>query len=236
MSVDASTATGRAYAWARNAILDGRLATGTLVSEGEVAEAVGVSRTPVREAFLRLQSDGMLRLYPKRGALVVPVTAEEVVEVIDARALVEPWAFARVAAGTEAASVAARLLAWIATQAGCWERGDGPGFQDADRRFHEEVLTAAGNDLVLRFYATLRDRQVRLGAVATRANADRAAQILEEHAAIAAAVAAGDASTAADLVGAHVAATGSALGAGHRAGTRAAAGVLPGSAPADRRS
>ena len=46
---------------------------GELISEGEIAEALGMSRTPVRAAFAQLESEGLLRLYPKRGALVVPV-------------------------------------------------------------------------------------------------------------------------------------------------------------------
>ena len=55
-------------------ILGGGYPGGALISEGEVSAAVGVSRTPVREAFLRLEVEGLLRLYPKRGALVTPVT------------------------------------------------------------------------------------------------------------------------------------------------------------------
>ena len=51
-----------------------------------------MSRTPVREAFLRLEAEGLLRLYPKRGALVVPVSPEEVRNVMEARLVLEWFA------------------------------------------------------------------------------------------------------------------------------------------------
>jgi DNA-binding GntR family transcriptional regulator len=67
------SATDRAYAYTKARVLDSTFAGGELLTEGEVAEALRMSRTPVREAFLRLEGEGLLRLYPKRGALVVPV-------------------------------------------------------------------------------------------------------------------------------------------------------------------
>ncbi|MEE3921880.1 GntR family transcriptional regulator [Micromonospora sp. BRA006-A] len=68
---------------------------GQLVSEGEIAEAT-VSRTPVREALLRLETEGLVKLYPKRGALIRPVSAREIADVIEARRLVELHAADRV--------------------------------------------------------------------------------------------------------------------------------------------
>jgi DNA-binding GntR family transcriptional regulator len=82
------TATERAYAFAKQRILDGRFAGGELISEGDVAAGVNLSRTPVREAFLRLESEGLLKLFPKRGALVVPVSAAEVEHVMETRLVV----------------------------------------------------------------------------------------------------------------------------------------------------
>ena len=67
----------RAYAYVKERILEGAYPGGELLSEGEVAEALEVSRTPVREAFLLLEAEGLMRLYPKRGALVVPVSPGE---------------------------------------------------------------------------------------------------------------------------------------------------------------
>src|ERR1700742_4801099 len=90
------SAADRAYAHTKERILDGEYAQGQLLGEGEVSEAVGVSRTPVREAFLRLEAEGILRLFPKRGALVVPISAADVEDVMETRLLIERFAVRRV--------------------------------------------------------------------------------------------------------------------------------------------
>ncbi len=76
-------------------VLDRRYEGGTLLTEGELAEAVGVSRTPVREALLRLEVEGLIKLYPKKGALVLPVSAQEIADVVETRLLVEEHAVAQ---------------------------------------------------------------------------------------------------------------------------------------------
>ncbi|MGW3628406.1 GntR family transcriptional regulator, partial [Streptomyces sp. NPDC000880] len=65
----------KAYDWVKNRVLHGGYEGGDLISEGDVSKELQMSRTPVREAFLRLEVEGLLRLYPQRGALVVPVSS-----------------------------------------------------------------------------------------------------------------------------------------------------------------
>src|SRR3954465_8181531 len=89
-----STATSRAYDHLKQAILDRAYPGGALLSEGEVAAQVGVSRTPVREALLRLEPEGPVRLYPKRGALVLPASPQEITDVLETREVVETFSAA----------------------------------------------------------------------------------------------------------------------------------------------
>src|SRR3954447_22489713 len=89
------SASERAYRDVKDRVLDGALPGGELISEGEIAEALGMSRTPVRAAFTQLESEGLLRLYPKRGALVVPVSAAEMEAVIETRCVIERYAIER---------------------------------------------------------------------------------------------------------------------------------------------
>src|SRR3954466_11607187 len=105
-----STATSRAYDHLKQAILDRAYPGGALLSEGEVATAVGVSRTPVREALLRLEAEGLLRLYPKRGALVLPVSPQEISDVLETRELVETFTAGRATLGPELVAELSRLL------------------------------------------------------------------------------------------------------------------------------
>lgn len=89
---ETSPAADRVYAHVKQGVLERTYEGGTLLTEGELAEAVGVSRTPVREALLRLEAEGLIKLYPKKGALVLPVSAQEIADVVETRLLVEEHA------------------------------------------------------------------------------------------------------------------------------------------------
>ena len=65
---------------------------GTFINEQDVAAAVGVSRTPVREALLRLAAEDLVQLRPNRGAFLAPLSTEQTRQVIQARGVIETWA------------------------------------------------------------------------------------------------------------------------------------------------
>src|SRR5215211_7413968 len=129
------SAAQRVYDHVKTGILDSSYAGGDLLTEGTVSERVGVSRTPVREALLRLEAEGLVRLYPKKGALVVPVSAQEAEDVLEARALVERYAAPR--AWTRRATLADDLQPLVDAMREHRDRGDMVAFNRADRSFHE---------------------------------------------------------------------------------------------------
>lgn len=194
-----------AYAYAKERILDGRFAGGDLISEQEVAEPTGLSRTPVREAFLQLESEGLLKLYPKRGALVVPVSALEVESVMETRLLVERFAVGRVV--ERRIDLAAELAEAIAAQQELAAGGDPVRFVEADREFHRIFMAAAGNPILLELLDSLRDRQSRMGVAAIAREAGRMETILGEHRELAEAVTGGDGDRAAAILDRHLAGT-----------------------------
>jgi len=203
--VDGSTpapAKDRALTFVKERILDGTYPGGSLLSEGEIADALGVSRTPVREAFLLLEADGLMRLYPKRGALVVAVSPEEVRDVMETRLLVERHAAAVVA--RRGPDLAKALQGLIARQERLLARRDHAGFVQADREFHRTIVAAAGNVILERLYDSLRDRQRRMNAISIARDPTLAERFIEDHRAIAAALAAGDAVAAADATTRHL--------------------------------
>ncbi|HEV7628582.1 MAG TPA: GntR family transcriptional regulator, partial [Streptomyces sp.] len=173
----------RAYDYAKERILEGILAGGELISEGTVAEALGISRTPVREAFLRLESEGLLRLYPKRGAVVVPVSAKEVESVLETRELIESFAAEKVASFSHGAleQLVQELRGQLQEQKELREAGDGKGFVAADQVFHQLIVSAADNPILLDLYAGLRDRQQRMGLFAVLHDHDRLRATNHEH-------------------------------------------------------
>lgn len=188
----------------RERILDGRYAGGALLSEGEVAEETGVSRTPVREAFLLLEAEGLMRLYPKRGALVVAVSPDEVRDVMETRLLVERHAVRRVAANSTA-GLDAQLDGLLVRQARLADDGDQAAFVESDREFHRAIVAAAGNAILTRLYDSLRDRQRRMGTASITRDPSLVRRFLADHRALVAAIRAGDPDTAEQALTAHLA-------------------------------
>jgi DNA-binding GntR family transcriptional regulator len=158
------SAADRAYEYAKRAILERRYAPHELLTEGELAAAVGVSRTPVREALLRLQSEGLLRLLPKRGALVLPVTAAEIADVIETRRIIETFAV-RKAIASAGTDLVASLQEQLKRMSAAVRARDARAYVEADRDFHESIVAATGNAILTGLYRSLRDRQLRMGVI-----------------------------------------------------------------------
>jgi DNA-binding GntR family transcriptional regulator len=204
-----TAAKDRAYRYTKDRVLDGTFPGGELISEGQIAEALGMSRTPVREAFLRLEADGLLRLYPKRGAVVVPVSAREIEAVLEARELIESHAVTKLLAKPAPArqAVLTRLRDLLAAQAELREQGDVRGFVDADRRFHSAIVAEADNPILSELYESLRDRQLRMGVDAMVRDPDRPEAIHREHAALLETIERGDSETFRTRLGHHLGGT-----------------------------
>jgi DNA-binding GntR family transcriptional regulator len=173
------SATTRVYQHLKRAILEQIHADGALLSEADIAATVGVSRTPVREALLQLQAEGLVALYPKRGALVRPVSAQEIEDVIDARRLVEVHAAGR--AWARRVELAAALEPWLELMTAARDRGDVVALMTADRAFHAAVVDAGGNQLLGELYQRLRDRQMRIGVAAMRVEPERMGRAVADH-------------------------------------------------------
>ncbi|MFF5477045.1 GntR family transcriptional regulator [Streptomyces sp. NPDC012935] len=195
-------AADRVYTHVKQGVLDRRYEGGTLLTEGELAEAVGVSRTPVREALLRLEVEGLIKLYPKKGALVLPVSAQEIKDVVETRMLVEEHA-ARKAVPAPPGLIE-RLEELLARQKAQAAAGDLAGAAVTDRCFHVEIVRSGGNEILSRLYDQLRDRQLRMGVAVLHSHPDRIAKTLVEHEEILQALRSGDAEEAVGRVHRHI--------------------------------
>jgi DNA-binding GntR family transcriptional regulator len=204
-----TAAKDRALDYVKSQVLTGAFPGGELISEGEVAAVLGMSRTPVREAFLRLEAEGLLRLYPQRGALVVPVSSEEARAVIEARLLLEEFAASKVVGRGPAAcaSVFERISAELQRQSDAAAKADWQEFLEADRAFHEVTLEEAGNRILSGFYSSLRDRQMRMTGESVIRDGQRMTTIMDEHRGIAEALRDGDLQRARRAVQNHLAST-----------------------------
>jgi DNA-binding GntR family transcriptional regulator len=169
----------RVYTHVKQAVLDRRYEGGTLPTEGDLGHAVGVSRTPVREALLRLEAEGLLKLYPKKGALVLPVSAQEIADVVETRLLVEEYAVRKVVPAP--AALIAKLEELLDEQKQYAAAGDLAALAAGDRYFHAEIVRGAGNRIIDRLYDQLRDRQLRMGVAVMHAHPHRVAKNIAEH-------------------------------------------------------
>lgn len=192
------TATRRAHAHLKAALLRGDYEDGALLSESVIATELGMSRTPVREACLQLEAEGLLKLYPKRGALVVAVSPREIDELFEARLLVERHAL-QVA---EPKAIGAALEQQVARQRRLEDRA---AYVEADREFHRTLVAAAGNGVLLDLYDRMRDRQQRAASALLAAGQTNMRSLTAEHAAIAKALKRGDRAGAERLLAEHLA-------------------------------
>ena len=139
----------------REAILDDRFKSGARLRQTELAERLGISRTPIREALGRLQQEGLIELLPRGGVRVTLLRPDEAVELYDLREVLDGLA-ARLAAGRADRGALGRLERILDRMAGCVERRDpGPWFP-AHVAFHEEIVRAAGNRHVARLSSVVR--------------------------------------------------------------------------------
>src|ERR1700744_3261363 len=99
----------RVYVFVCEQILKGHFVGGSFIEEEQISSAINVSRTPVREAFHRLEAEKFIDLLPRRGALVRQVTASELTDVYEARRVIEGYSIARM--GQERLPVPAEMTA-----------------------------------------------------------------------------------------------------------------------------
>lgn len=178
-SPPAGSAAQRAYDFAKWAILNAVYQAGHTITEGALAHEIGVSRTPVREALLRLEVEGLVRLHPKKGAVVSSFSVAEAEDVLEARVLVENFTAARSFA--HRATLLPELEAVHEEMRRRRRERDTAGFTDADRRFHELIVDAAGNSVLSAIYRTLRERQTLFTSVMMRGRTDRMEAATAEH-------------------------------------------------------
>jgi DNA-binding GntR family transcriptional regulator len=134
------------YSATRARIMDGTLQRGARIHQEDLADELGVSRTPVREALRRLAAEGLVEMRTNRGARVADVGRDDMNAAYEARLVVEPGA-ARLAAQRPAARPLARMRAAVGAQ-----RRAIPNVRrsfEANREFHLALVEASGNPFLL---------------------------------------------------------------------------------------
>ena len=175
----------------RDEIVGMRLMPGTPLQDRVLSERFGLSRTPVREALLRLANEGLVDIFPQSGTFVSRIPVAAIPEALLIRQAlegitVEAAAIRRSTAGLDEALALQRVAA---------DRHDARGFHDADETFHEALAALGGHPGIWRLLRSVKtqiDRARRLTLPAP----GRMDQVIGEHERIRAAVAGGDVAAA----------------------------------------
>lgn len=186
----------------RRLVVTGDLPPGTRLVEEGLAERLGVSRNPVREALQTLSAEGFVTLTPRRGAVVSDISVAQAEELFDVRTALETLA-ARTAARRARPADVARLQSVLDAAREATEAGELDLLAELNTRFHSEVVDVGRNGYLALLVAPMARRVqwvFRAGAI------QRATHSWVEHEGLLRAIADGDEESAAVLAGAHVAA------------------------------
>jgi len=135
----------RIVEFVKDAIIKGRLKPGGRVPESELAEMFGISRTPIREAFRQLESEGFITFTPRKGAIVSPITDKDVIEFYAIKGLLEGYA-AKMACCKISDKEIRRMEDLNSQMTKCAERNDVKNFFKLDNQLHDVFLKICGND------------------------------------------------------------------------------------------
>ncbi len=155
--MDTSTLTDRVYRILRDRILQGEFVPGQRVNLTSLAHELQVSNTPVREAIARLQRLGLVDVVPYRGCYVQALNAAQMADIFDVRIALEGLA-ARLAARRTTSELLRRMEATIQAYEIAYGDGDMSAVIEADRAFHDTLLQASGNSVLLDMLPTLSSR------------------------------------------------------------------------------
>jgi DNA-binding GntR family transcriptional regulator len=163
---EAPSQTERAYRWLRAEILQGELMPGERLRPGDLQDRVAVGLTPIREALMRLASEGLVEAESHRGARVIPASQRELADLMETRRGIEHLCLARAItlgdAAWEAEIVAAmHLLSRMALPGSPEDREAAAEWERRHRRFHLALISACDSEWLLRFWNTLADHSER---------------------------------------------------------------------------
>lgn len=199
-----TTAATAVYRELHAAIVSMQLKPGTPLNEKALTERFGVSRTPVREALIRLVEDGLVNIYPQSGTFVAPIPTSLIPEAVVIRKALE-GATVEKAANCATAEDIARLDDILARQRFLAERKDMNGFHEADEAFHEAIADIATYPGIWNYMKPVKvqiDRARRMTLPAL----GRMQHVIGEHEIIRDAIAAHDVTAACDAMKIHLSA------------------------------
>jgi len=197
-----STRVDNAYDRLKSEILKGELPPGFQAPEPDIANRLGMSRTPVREALIRLEADGLVDLVPRRGAKVLPISRKDICEIFQILSALEALA-ARTAASRQNDPEKSEGVKELLDRADAFlKQGDIEAWAVLDDQFHRWLARLSGNARLEAEIEGFLDQIYRANNVLLRLNKAPASNA-DDHRKIFQAVLAGDGEVAAETARTH---------------------------------
>lgn len=190
------------YVALREAIIKNQFKSGERLMETELADEMMVSRTPVREAVRKLQSEGYVVMLPRKGTYVASLTIQDVNDVFEIRGALESMAAYHAAVRASDKEIA-EIREFIEGEAKLWDSTDLARTMESDIRFHSMLYRASQNKKIETLINDLREQTQRLRS-STLSRPGRLRFALDEHRQILTAIEARDPEAARDASIAHV--------------------------------
>ena len=148
------------YEELKRQILIGEIAPGTRMMEVELADDMGVSRTPVREAIRKLEKEGLVSIEPRRGAYASDISIKDMVDVMEVRQDLEGMA-AGLAAAKATDSEKAELITATEEYRNAVESGDVEEIIKWDEAFHKLIVNCSGNKTLVQLVSQVQELALR---------------------------------------------------------------------------
>lgn len=174
-----SNLSSRVYSDIKNMLINLAFAPGDSLREQVLADMLGVSRTPVREAFQRLAHEGWLQIGDGKRVQVTPVTTADVTELFQLRSVLEPYAAREAHQRGKSRALAGKLDEVLNVMEHA--KDDRIAFAQLDMRFHLLLMSQAENERLNRFWKTIHEETSRI-AVMTLMDTKRYEKVVDEHA------------------------------------------------------
>lgn len=152
------TQTQRAYQTLKSLVMENTLKPSASYLETELAEMLGMSRTPVREAALQLQSEGFLSIRPRHGIIVLPISLEDMQDIYDLLTELEPYAAEKVARDGLSEQAHDLLMSHVNAMDAALESDDLVAWANGDEAFHMDLVRLAGNARLSKIISTFWDQ------------------------------------------------------------------------------
>lgn len=148
------TRTQQAYQTLKGLIMDNALKPSASYLETELAEMLGMSRTPVREATLQLESEGFLSIRPRHGITILPISIEDMQDIYDLLTELEPYAAEKVARDGLSEHGHTLLMSHVSAMDAALQANDLIAWAYADEAFHMDLVRLAGNARLSKIVST----------------------------------------------------------------------------------